>query len=370
MARKTFQFRLYPNRQQREKLTATLEVCRELYNAGLQERIEAWKRRTPVRVFDQINQLPDIKAVRPDVAGVFSQVLQDTLRRLDKTYQAFFGRVKRGQKAGFPRFKGRNRYDSFTYPQSGFELKGRLQLSKIGNVKIKQHRDIEGHIKTLTIRREAGNWYACFSVEYEPKHLPENGDAIGLDMGLENFATRSDGKPIPNHKFYQQAQAKLRRAQRKVARRKNKKSKRRRKAILLLQKAHQHVANQRKDFQHQEAYKLVRDFGTIVVEDLNVKGLSGGMLSKSVHDVGWSSFIALLRYKAENAGRQLIEVDPRYTSQECPQCHAIEKKRLSERVHRCDCGLTMGRDHAAALVILRRGLRLQVQTDRHLATVA
>ena len=370
MARKTFQFRLYPNRQQREKLTATLEVCRELYNAGLQERIEAWKRRTPVRVFDQINQLPDIKAVRPDVAGVFSQVLQDTLRRLDKTYQAFFGRVKRGQKAGFPRFKGRNRYDSFTYPQSGFELKGRLQLSKIGNVKIKQHRDIEGHIKTLTIRREAGNWYACFSVEYEPKHLPENGDAIGLDMGLENFATRSDGKPIPNHKFYQQAQAKLRRAQRKVARPKNKKSKRRRKAILLLQKAHQHVANQRKDFQHQEAYKLVRDFGTIVVEDLNVKGLSGGMLSKSVHDVGWSSFIALLRYKAENAGRQLIEVDPRYTSQECPQCHALEKERLSERVHRCDCGLTMGRDHAAALVILRRGLRLQVQTDRHLATVA
>lgn len=370
MARKTFKFRLYPNRQQREKLTATLEVCRELYNAGLQERIEAWKRRTPVRVFDQINQLPDIKAVRPDVAGVFSQVLQDTLRRLDKTYKAFFGRVKRGQKAGFPRFKGRNRYDSFTYPQSGFELNGRLQLSKIGNVKIKQHRDIEGDIKTLTIRREAGNWYACFSVEYESKHLPENGDAIGLDMGLENFATRSDSKPIPNHKFYQQAQAKLRRAQRRVARRKNKKSKRRRKAILLLQKAHQHVANQRKDFQHQEAYKLVRDFGTIVVEDLNVKGLSGGMLSKSVHDVGWSSFIAMLRYKAENAGRQLIEVDPRYTSQECPQCHAIEKKALSERVHRCDCGLTMGRDHAAALVILWRGLRLQVQTDRHLATVA
>ena len=370
MARKTFKFRLYPNRPQREKLAATLDVCRELYNAGLQERIEAWKRRTPVRVFDQINQLPDIKAVRLDVAGVFSQVLQDTLRRLDQTYKAFFGRVKRGQKAGFPRFKGRNRYDSFTYPQSGFELNGRLQLSKIGNLKIKQHRDIEGDIKTLTIRREAGNWYACFSVEYEPKHLPENGDAIGLDMGLQNFATRSDSKPIPNHKFYQQAQAKLRRAQRKVARRKNKKSQRRRKAILLLQKAHQHVANQRKDFQHQEAYKLVRDFGTIVVEDLHVKGLSGGMLAKSVHDVGWSSFTAMLRYKAENAGRQLIEVDPRYTSQECPRCHAIEKKTLSERVHRCDCGLTMGRDHAAALVILGRGLRLQVQTDRHLATVA
>ncbi len=370
MARKTFKFRLYPNHQQQLRLTQTLDVCRELYNAGLQERIEAWKNRTPVQVFEQINQLPDIKEIRPDVAGVFSQVLQDTLRRLDQAYQGFFARVKRGQKAGFPRFKGGNRYDSFTYPQSGFKLNGKLQLSKIGNIKIKPHRDIEGHIKTLTIRREAGNWYACFCVEYAPQAWAANSDSIGLDMGLESFATRSDSKTIPNHKFYKKAQAKLRRAQRKVARRKNKKSKRRRKAILLLQKAHQHLGNQRKDFQHKEACKLVRNFGTIVVEDLHVKGLWGGMLSKAVHDVGWSSFIAKLRYKAENAGRQLIEVDPRYTSQECPQCHAIAKQPLSERVNRCACGLRIGRDHAAALVILGRGLRLQASTARHLATVA
>jgi putative transposase len=148
MARKTFKFRLYPSRQQQEKLTATLEVCRELYNAALQERIGAWKNRTPVGVFDQINQLPDIKQIRPDVAGVFSQVLQDTLRRLNKTYKAFFSRVQRGQKAGFPRFKGRYRYHSFTCPQSGFELSGKLQLSKIGNIKMKQHRPIVGAIKT------------------------------------------------------------------------------------------------------------------------------------------------------------------------------------------------------------------------------
>ena len=362
MARKTFKFRLYPNREQRNKLTATLDVCRELYNAGLQERIEAWKNRTPVRCCDQINQLPDIKETRPDVARVFSQVLQDTLRRLDKTYKAFFGRVKRGQKAGFPRFKGRNRYDSFTYPQSGFELSGKLQLSKIGNVKIKQHRKIIGEVKTLTIRREAGCWYAYFSVEFEPVFLPRKDNAIGLDMGLETFARRSDGTPIENPRYYQKAQAELRRAQRKVARRPNKKSNRRRKAILLLQKAHAHVADQRKDFQHQESYKLVQNFGMIVVEDLHVKGLSGGMLSKAVHDVGWSSFINVLSYKAENAGRQLIKVNPKYTSQECPSCHAIEKKSLSERVHRCDCGLTLHRDHAAALVILGRGLRLQAQT--------
>ena len=370
MARKTFKFRLYPNRRQREKLTTTLDMCRELYNAGLQERIEAWKCRTPVRVFDQINQLPDIKAIRPDVAGVFSQVLQDTLRRLDNTYKAFFGRVKRGQKAGFPRFKGRNRYDSFTYPQSGFELGAKLQLSKIGNIKIKQHRDIEGEIKTLTIRREAGCWYACFSVEYEPTRMPANGSNIGIDVGLEAFATMSDGTRVENHRYYKAAQAKLRRAQRKVARRPKKTSKHRHKAILLLQKAHQHIANQRKDFQHKLSTKLVQKFGMIAVEDLNIKGLSAGILAKAVHDVGWSSFLNMLAYKAENAGRQVIRVDPKYTSQECPNCHALEKKSLSERVHRCDCGLTIGRDHAAAFVILGRGLRLQASTAGQLAPVA
>jgi putative transposase len=351
-------------------LTATLDLCRELYNAGLQERIESWKCRTPVRVFDQINQLPDIKAIRPDVAGVFSQVLQDTLRRLDKTYKAFFGRAKRGQKAGFPRFKGRNRYDSFTYPQSGFELGSKLQLSKIGRVKIKQHRDIAGDIKTLTIRREAGCWYACFSVEYEPPRLPASSKNIGIDVGLEAFATLSDGTRIENHRYYKAALGKLRRAQRKVARRQSKKSKRRGKAILLLQKAHQHVGNQRKDFQHKLSTKLVQKFGMIAVEDLNIKGLSAGILAKAVHDVGWSSFLNMLVYKAENAGRQVIKVDPKYSSQECPQCHALEKKPLSERVHRCDCGLTIGRDHAAAFVILGRGLRLQALTAGQLAPVA
>jgi putative transposase len=301
---------------------------------------------------------------------VFSQVLQDTLRRLDKTYKAFFARMKRGQKAGFPRFKGRNRYDSFTYPQSGFELGTKLQLSKIGSIKIKQHRDIEGEIKTLTIRREAGCWYACFSVEYQPTVLPHNSKNIGIDVGLEAFATLSDGTRIENHRYYQAAQANLRRAQRKVARRQNKKSKRRRKAILLLQKAHQHVANQRKDFQHKLSTQLVQKFGMIAVEDLNIRGLSAGILGKAVHDVAWSSFLNMLAYKAANAGRQVIKVDPKYTSQECPTCHALEKKSLSERVHRCDCGLTIGRDHAAAFVILGRGLRLQALTAGQLAPVA
>jgi putative transposase len=299
MARKTFKFRLYPHRQQREKLTATLELCRELYNAGLQERIAAWK----------------------------CQVLQDTPRRLDKTYQAFFARVQRGQKAGFPRFQGRNRYDSFTYPQSGFALRTKLQLSKIGNIKIKQHRDIAGTIKTLTIRREAGCWYACFSVAYEPTKLPHNRNHIGIDVGWEAFATLSDGTCIANHRHYQAAQAKLRGAQRKVARRQNQKSNRRRKVILLLQKAHQHVANQRKDFQRQLATQLVRNFGMMAIEDLNIKGLSRGILAKAVHDVAWSSFLNMLAYKAANAGRQVLKVDPKYTRQEFPTVTPWQRSR-------------------------------------------
>lgn len=363
MSRKTFKFRLYPNRCQRDRLAATLDVCRELYNAALQERSESYKSTGKGTTFNtQSKQLPELKKLRPDVGRVFSQVLQDVLHRVDKTYQSFFRRVKRGQKAGFPRFKGRNRYDSFTYPQNGFELNGKLRLSKIGSIKIKQHRPIVGDVKTLTLRCEAGCWYACFSVEFVPQHLSPNSLSIGLDMGLETFARCSDGTPVENPRYYQKTQAKLRRAQRKVARRSNKKSNCRRKAILLLQKAHAHVANQRRNFHHQESYKLVQNFGTIVVEDLNVKGLSGGMLSKAVHDVGWSSFINMLSYKAENAGRQLIKVDPKFTSQECPSCHVIKKKHLSERVHHCECGLTLHRDHAAALIILGRGLRLQAST--------
>jgi putative transposase len=258
--------------------------------------------------------------------------------------------------------KATRRFQSDQGALVGHKLGGRLQLSKIGNIKIKQHRPIVGAIKTLTIRREAGCWYACFSVEYQPTRLPHNSNSIGIDIGLETFARLSDGTPIENHRYYQTAQAKLRRAQRKVARRANKTSKRRRKAILLLEKAHQHVANQRRDFQHREAYKLVQNFGMMAVEDLNIKGLSAGILAKAVHDAGWSSFLHMLAYKAENAGRQVIKVDPSYTSQECPNCHTVKKKSLSERIHRCGCGLTMGRDHAAALVILGRGLRLHAQT--------
>lgn len=357
--RLTYKFRLYPTRQQAALFGQTLGLCQELYNAALQERRDAWRiNRVSVNFAAQSAQLPAVKEARPELNGVYSQVLQDTLHRVDKTFKSFFARVRRKEKAGFPRFRSSTRYDSFTYPQLGFSLRGsKLSLSKTGKVKIKLHRAIEGKIKTLTVKREAGRWYACFSVECEAKPLPVNTESVGVDVGLLAFATLSDGTEIENPRHYREAQAKLRRAQRKVARRK-KGSHRRRKALQLLQRVHAHVRNQRADFHHKISRWLVNNYGTIAVEDLNVKGLAGAMLAKSVSDAGWSSFFAKLEYKAVNAGRQLIKVNPSGTSQICT-CGAHTPKDLSQRWHECSvCGLSANRDHVSAQLILGRGLRL------------
>jgi putative transposase len=362
MSRRTFKYRLYPNRRQREKLQATLDVCRELYNAALQERREAWSsQRKGIHYVEQANQLPDIKAVREDVRAVHSQVLQDVLRRIDKAFQAFFLRCQRGQVPGFPRFRSQSRYGSFTYPQAGFQLNGRLSLSKIGEIKIKLHRPIKGQIKTLTIRRENGTWYACFSCVVEAEPLPANDKAVGLDVGLLSFVTRSDGPGIGNPRLFKRAQKRLRRVQRRVARR-EKFSKRWKKAVRLVAKIHRKVFNQRNDFQHKLSREIVNNHGVIFVEDLNVKGLSRGLFAKSVHDAGWAAFFQKLSYKAESAGRRFTSVDPRGTSQRCP-CGAPNPKRLSDRKHVClHCGLVTTRDHASAIDILRLGLSLQPLT--------
>ena len=303
----------------------------------------------------------DIKSLRDDVRAVHSQVLQDVLRRLDKTFKAFFLRCKRGLLPGFPRFRSKNRYDSFTYPQAGFKLNGRLSLSKIGDIKIKLHRPIKGEIKTLTVKRENGLWYACFSCLVEPEPLLSCDRAVGIDVGLNSFAVLSDGTEIENPRYFRKMQKRLRRAQRRVARRK-KLSKRWKKAVRIVAKIHRKVFNQRNDFQHKLSRQIVNEFGTIVVEDLNVSGLSRGMLSKSVHDAGWAMLFQKLAYKAESAGRQFLPVDARGTSQRCP-CGEPNLKLLSNREHLCvACGLVTTRDHASAMEILRLGLSLQSLT--------
>lgn len=354
---KSLKFRIFPSKAINAKLENTLFLCRDLYNAALQERIGAYKiNRISLNYYDQANQLKEIKETNPEYKDVHSQVLQDVLKRLEKSFQGFFRRVKQGIKAGFPRFKGKNFFDSFCYTQSGFSLSGnKLTLSKIGTVKIKLSRSVKGRIKQCRIKQECGKWFVIFTVETAIEPLPKTGKQIGIDVGIENFANLSDGTQIDNWKYYESSQKKLRVAQRGVARKK-KGSHSRRKAVLMLRKIHQKIKNQRADFQHKVSTYLVKEFDLIAIEKLNILGMSKGILSKQVHDVSWSSFFQMIRYKAECADKGLKEVNPNFTSQTC-LCGHREKKSLSQRWHNCAfCGLSIHRDILSAKIILKLGL--------------
>lgn len=355
---KAFKFKIRkPSKAIVQRFEQTLSLCRELYNAALQERREAWKlNRIGVSYVEQANQLKEIKQTNPEYGDVHSQVLQDVLRRIDKTFKSFFKRVKRKEKAGFPRFKPQSRYDSFCFPQSGFSLTGnKLTLSKIGTVKIRLSRTVIGKVKTCTIKREVSGWFVIFTVEDEKQILPKTGKQIGIDVGIELFATLSDGTRIENFKYFESSQKRLRIAQRRVSRRK-KGSNRRRKAVTQLKKIHQKIRNQRNDFQHKIANYLVKNYDLIAIEKLNILGMSKGILAKQIHDAAWSSFFQKLKYKAENAGRELKEVNPNGTSQTCI-CGADVKKNLSVRHHHClSCGHSEHRDIVSAKVILKLGL--------------
>lgn len=374
MMRKTYKFRLYPSKRQTEALTGQLaEACR-LYNAALQERRDAWRiNHTSLDYYSQAAQLKEIRAAG-DLGITSYSAAQDVLRRVQRTFEAFFARVRRGARPGFPRFKSAARFDSLTFPEYGKKgckllESGKLRVQGVGEIKVKLHRELEGKIKTATLKREAGRWFVCFMVECEEKPLPPCPAAVGVDVGLSAFATLSDGMEINNPCYFRQAQAALRRAQRKVSRRKRG-GNRRRKAVAALQRMHAHIRNQRADFHHKAARTLVNGYGLIAVEDLNVKGLASGMLAKPVNDAGWSLFISKLTYKAVEAGRVLVKVDPRGTSQRCV-CGADVPKTLKQRRHQCGaCGLSVGRDHASALEILARGLRVQAVTCAAAQSVA
>ena len=361
--RKTFKYRLYPNTTQQELLQGQLsEACR-LYNAALQERRDAYKsHKKSLNYYDQANQLKEIRA-SGDLGLANYHCCQDVLKRVNKAFNAFFRRVKQGGKAGYPRFKSHRRYDSITFPSHADGnklLEKHLRVQGVGDIKIKLHRRVAGKIKTVSVKREGHHWYACFSCEVSAQPLPENTNHVGIDVGLESFAALSTGETVDNPRPFGKAEKRLRRAQRRVSRRK-KFSKRWRKAVQYVVNIHREISNQRRDFQHKLSREIVDANGFIAVEDLNVKGLAGGMLAKSVADVGWSSFLKMLSYKAESAGRVLVKVDPRGTSQRCP-CGQPAPKKLSDRTHRCSCGLLTTRDHASSLEILRLGLSLQPLT--------
>jgi putative transposase len=365
--RKTYKYKLQPTAEQEGAMEFVVRRCRELYNAGLQERRDAWQKcGVSITAASQSAQLPAIKEVRPEYRDVHSQVLQDVLTRLDRTYQAFLRRIQRGEKAGFPRFHGANRYTSFTYKQFGNGAtldNGCLVLSKIGRVAVRWSRPLEGTPKTVTISKEADGWYACFSCAGVPiQPLPATGQETGIDLGLESFATLADGTRIANPRIFRMAERHLKRAQRRVSRRKQG-SQRRRKAVRLLARAHQRVRRTRTDFHHKVALSLVRQYDTIYHEDLQTANmLKNHHLAKSIADAGWSAFLGILAFKAVCAGKRAVAVPPAYTSQRCsgPQCGVLVAKGLSARWHSCPaCGTSLHRDHNAARNIERLGQSLR-----------
>jgi putative transposase len=359
--RLTFQYRLLPTKAQRTRLNQTLEACRWVYNETLATRKNAWEQeQRSISHYDTIKMLPGWKAGKPELNQVYSQVLQEVCTRVDLAFGAFFRRVKAGEKPGYPRFRGFGRYDSFTYPQTGFSIsENGLFLSKIGIIKMIQHRPIDGKIKTLNIRRDTvGNWYACFSCEVEIKPLPASEKAIGIDVGLKSFATFSTGEKIANPHFFRLDEKELAKAQRKLSKAEKGTPERakRRKAVCHI---HQRIANRRKDFAHKLSRRIVNEFGIIALEKLNTKGmLQNHCLAKSISDAAWNQFAQYTQYKAENAGRECVLVDPRNTSKRCSRCGTLVEKSLSVRVHSCPvCGLEIDRDKNAAINILALGLQ-------------
>ncbi|HEY7125886.1 MAG TPA: transposase [Ktedonobacterales bacterium] len=387
LIRKAFKYRLYPTPKQEQTLLFVLRRCRHLYNSGLEERKASYQmRRKSLGYSQQAAELADIKAAFPAYQNIYSQVLQDVLRRLDKAFAAFFRRLRNGEKPGYPRFQGQGRYDSFTYPQSGFALAGWpgpgkeryacLSLSKIGDLKVRLHRPLVGQVKTCTIKRDVNHWYVTFSGVVEEEPLPPCEEAVGIDLGLLHFATLSTGETIENPRLYRKGQKRLKVLQ-QAKDRKKRGSRRRRRAALALAKAHRKVRNQRKDFHHKAARSLVNRYGLIVFEDLHIMNMNKAPepkpdpehegaylpngasakagLNQSILDAGWGQFQQFCVAKAESAGRRVLFVDPYNTSQLCSQCGAVVHKTLDQRWHSCECGAELDRDHNSARTILFRG---------------
>jgi putative transposase len=376
--RKTYKYKLVPTPEQEQALETVLWRCRELYNAGLQERKAAWEKCGVCVTFAmQSAQLPAIKEVRQEYNDINAQVLQDVLHRLDKAFAAFFRRVQAGEHPGYPRFQGTDRYVSFTYPQvgehGGAALDGGvLTLSKIGRIRIRLHRPLEGNPKTVTISREADGRYACVSCAEVPLHpLPQTGLDTGIDVGLKVFLIAADRASVENPRYYRTAERQLARAQRRVARRK-KGSNRRHKAATLLKRHHQKVQRQRRDFHHKTALALLKQYDTIYLEDLQVRNMvRNHHLAKSISDASWAAFRTILTFKAACAGKWVLAVPPAFTSQDCSGCGERVRKSLSVRTHVCPrCGLVVDRDENAAVNILRAGQARQVLTWPAAASVA
>jgi putative transposase len=374
--RTTFAYRLYPSKAQERRLDATLETARRFYNDLLAERKTAYEeRRETVGKTAQLRRVKERKASNPYAAGVHSLLLQVVVTDLDRAFQAFFRRLQAGEAPGYPRFKGRDRFRSVGLKEygNGFKVDGRrLKVHGIGRLAVRWHRPLLGRVKTLRLTRKAGKWYATFSCVVEAQPLPPTGQVVGVDVGLHHLLATSDGRTVAHPHHYREGQRRLRVLQRTVARR-EKGGASRREAVRHLQRHHEHVTNQRRDFLNKVARRLLADYDLIALEALRLPNLVRNRhLSKSILDAGWGYLAQHLTSKAASAGRAVCLVDPAYTSQECSGCgHRFQGLTLKDRWVSCAvCGLSLDRDHNAARNILRRAGHARLDATEAVAPVS
>jgi len=358
-----FRYRLKPSKSQVAKLNRQLDLCRWTYNQTLALRKNAWEdEEKNIGYYESKRYIAIWKQEKPELSEVHSHVLQDVSMRVDLALQAFFRRLRHGEEPGYPRFKGRNWYDSLTYFETGFKLDGNsLWLSKIGNIKVWLHRPIEGIIKRLTIRRSATRkWYVSFLIDDVPKEiLPHLDNAVGIDVGISNFAVFSDGTFVENQRYLVECEELLSKSQSKKDKLPHR-SPERKKAAKKVSHIYERLGNLRDNFAQQLSHRIVNSYGIICMEDMDIKNLieDKPWMAKSTLDASWRRFRTYVMYKAANAGRKMVLVNPAYTSQMCSCCGTIVPKDLSERVHNCPkCGLVMDRDLNASKNILRLGLQ-------------
>lgn len=359
---KAYQYRVYPTKAQITLLNQTLEICRKVYNDTLALRRDSWdNERKNVSLFETNKQLTQWKKDYPELKMVHSQVLQNTQLRVDLAFKAFYRRCKSGENPGYPRFKQVGRYDSITYPQMGYDIRKKsINLSKIGEIKTIYHRPMEGAVKTVTIRKNANQkWFVSIVCEDVPTNtLPESTECIGIDVGLKTFAMLSNGHAIKTPKFYQKEQKNLAKVQRKLSSCK-KGSVERRHMKKIVCRVHERILNKRENFTQKLSRKLVNQYGTLCFEDLNIKDMvKNPDYAKGILDAAWSKLVQYTTYKAEDAGRVVVMVNPKNTSQMCSRCGQIVAKDISVRMHKCPhCGYKADRDLNAAINIMRLGLQ-------------
>lgn len=353
---RTFKYPLRPTVRQRAILESWLTLCRQLYNCALEQRRECWRMAIPKNISYnyQTKELTEIRAADPVYGHLPVEAARSSLRALQHAFDGFFRRVREGDTPGYPRFKGKDRFSSFGIGRVKVEGK-KVRVPNLGLVKFHLYRPIEGEIRDVRLCRQADRWFVCFSCDVgeAPAKVPVSKSA-GVDLGLNSFAVLSDGKRVENPRFFRKSEDLLARRQRALSTKKRG-SKSRFRAKILVQKAYAHVRNQRVDFARKLAAELFKTYDLIAYEDLNIQGLAKSRLSKSINDAAWGGFIRALVSKAECAGKWAVPVNPRGTSIRCSRCGDEVLKTLSERVHRCACGLTLDRDENAARNILALG---------------